>query len=177
MQKRDAKAVVAVSARMIDTSTAEILSAVTGNGESTRGGTSLVGAGGGGGNAGGGGYDMTSSNFGATILGEATHKAVDSVADQFDQVSAALPTRKREIAGVVADVSGGMLILNVGSKAGVKIGDTLVISRPVRTIKDPASGKVIKTITDKIGTATVTEAMPASARTAAPAARRTDSTR
>ena len=58
---------------------------------------------------------------------------------------------------MVADVSGGMLILNVGSKAGVKVGDTLDISRPVRTIKDPASGKVIKTITDKIGTATVTE--------------------
>ena len=157
VQKRDAKAVVAVSARMIDTSTAEILSAVTGNGESSRGGTSLVGGGGGGGDAAGGGFDMTNKNFGATILGEATHKAVDSVAEQFDQVSASLPTRKREIAGMVADVSGGMLILNVGSKAGVKVGDTLDISRPVRTIKDPASGKVIKTITDKIGTATVTE--------------------
>src|SRR5438067_673896 len=56
VQKRDAKAVVAVSARMIDTSTAEILSAVTGNGESSRGGTSLVGGGGGGGDAAGGGF-------------------------------------------------------------------------------------------------------------------------
>src|SRR5438105_1037210 len=143
VQKRDAKAVVAVSARMIDTSTAEILSAVTGNGESSRGGTSLVGGGGGGGDAAGGGFDMTNKNFGATILGEATHKAVDSVAEQFDQVSASLPTRKREIAGMVADVSGGMLILNVGSKGGVKSVDTLGIGRPVRTIRDPDRGWVV----------------------------------
>ena len=31
------------------------------------------------------------------------------------------------------------------------------ISRPVRTVKDPATGKVIKTITSKMGTATITE--------------------
>jgi hypothetical protein len=31
------------------------------------------------------------------------------------------------------------------------------ISRPVRTVKDPTSGKVIKTITNKMGTATITE--------------------
>jgi hypothetical protein len=31
------------------------------------------------------------------------------------------------------------------------------ISRPVRTVKDPTTGKVIKTITNKVGTATITE--------------------
>ncbi|HJY91569.1 MAG TPA: CsgG/HfaB family protein, partial [Candidatus Acidoferrum sp.] len=47
-----AKAVVAISARVINTSTAEIMAAVTGKGESTRSGTSLIGAGGGGGGGG-----------------------------------------------------------------------------------------------------------------------------
>jgi hypothetical protein len=37
------------------------------------------------------------------------------------------------------------------------VGDTLEVSRPVRTVKDPATGKVIKTIADKVGTATVIE--------------------
>lgn len=156
-QKRDAKAAVAVTARMVDTSTGEILAAVTGTGESKRSGTSLVGGGGSRGDAGGGAYDMTSKNFGDTILGEAVHQAVNSMAEQLDTKSAALPTHKVEVSGLVADVTGTTLILNVGSKAGVKVGDMLEISRPVKTIKDPSTGKVLKTISAKIGDAAVTE--------------------
>src|SRR5208337_4640275 len=137
VQKREAKAVVGITARMVDTTTAEILAAVTGTGESTRKGTSLVGAGGGGGNAAGGGYDMTSKNFGDTILGEAVHQAVTQMATQLDEKAEALPARKAEFSGLV--------------------GDTTEISRPVRTVKDPATGKVIKTITNQMGTATITE--------------------
>lgn len=157
LQKREAKAVVAITARMVDTITAEILAAVTGSGESTRKGTSLVGAGGGGGNAGGGGYDMTSKNFGETILGEAVHQAVTQTAAQLDQKADALPARKAEFSGLVADVTGNTIILNIGRNSGVQVGDSVEISRPVRTVKDPTTGKVIKTITNKMGTATITE--------------------
>ena len=157
VQSRNSKAVVAVTARMIDTSTAEILAVAEGNGESARGGTSLVGAGAGGGGGGGGAFDMSSSNFGATILGEAVHKAVDSLGQQLDDKAAAMPTHKIEISGLVADVSGNSLVLNVGSKSGVRLGDVLQISRVVRTVKDPATGKVIKSITNKMGDAKVTE--------------------
>ena len=100
---------------------------------------------------------MTSKNFGDTILGEAVHQAVNSMAEQLDTKTGAIPTRKVEISGLVADVSGTTLILNVGSKAGVKVGDTLEISRPVKSIKDPSTGKVLKTISAKIGNAAVTE--------------------
>ena len=155
--KHNAKAVVGVTARLVDTTTAEILAAVTGTGESTRSGTSLIGAGGGGGNAGGGGLDMSSSNFANTILGEAVHKAVDSMATQLDEKAAALPTRQLEVSGIVADVTGNTLVLNVGSKDGVKVGDVLDISRPVKTVKDPNTGKILRTITSKMGTATVTD--------------------
>jgi len=157
LQKREAKAVVGVTARMVDTTTAEILAAVTGSGESTRKGSTLVGAGGGGGNAAGGGYDMTSKNFGETILGEAVHAAVTQVASQLDEKAEALPSRKAEFSGLIADVSGNTIILNIGRNSGVQVGDTVEISRPVRTVKDPTTGKVIKTITSKMGTATVTE--------------------
>jgi curli biogenesis system outer membrane secretion channel CsgG len=157
LQKREAKAVVGITARMVDTTTAEILAAATGTGESTRKGTSLVGAGGGGGNAAGGGYDMTSKNFGETILGEAVHQAVTQMATQLDQKADALPARKAEFSGLVADVSGTTLILNIGRNSGVQVGDSIEISRAVRTVKDPSTGKVIKTITNKMGTATITE--------------------
>jgi curli biogenesis system outer membrane secretion channel CsgG len=154
---KNSKAVVAVSARMVNVNTGEIISAVTGNGESSRGGTSLIGAGGGYGGGGGGALDMGSSNFGNTILGEATHKAVDDMGAQLDASATKVPTNKLEVSGLVADVSGNTLIVNVGKKAGIKVGDVLDVSRPVRVVKDPATGKVIKSITDKVGSATVTE--------------------
>jgi curli biogenesis system outer membrane secretion channel CsgG len=152
-----AKAVVGITARLVNTSTGEILAAVTGTGESSRSGTSLIGAGAGGGSGGGAGLDMGSSNFGQTILGEAVKAAVGDAATQLDSKAATLPTVKVSVSGLVADVSGNTLIINVGSKTGLKVGDTLDISRQVRTVKDPATGKVLKAITDKIGSGTVTQ--------------------
>jgi curli biogenesis system outer membrane secretion channel CsgG len=152
-----AKAVVGVTARLINTSTGEIMAAVTGTGESTRSGTALIGAGAGGGSGGGAGLDMGSSNFSQTILGEAVGKAVTDTATQLDAAAGNLPTVKIVVSGLVADATGNTLIINVGSKAGVKVGDVLEVSRPVRTVKDPTTGKVLKTIADKIGDATVTQ--------------------
>jgi len=157
VQKRDAKAVCAISARMVDTSTAEILAAVTGDGQSKRSGASLVGAGGGGGAGGAGAFDMSSKNFGETILGEAVMQAVKSTGDQLDGKADSMPHHKAEVNALVADVSGNTLILNIGSRSGLQVGDKLEISRAVRTVKDPATGKVLKTVTNKIGDATVTE--------------------
>ena len=155
--KSESKAVVAVSARMVNTTTGEILAAVTGKGESSRGGTSLLGAGGGWSGGGGGGLNMGSSNFANTILGEAVRKAVDDTGAQLDSAVDKVPTIKLDVNGLVADVSGNQLILNVGKTAGVKVGDKLTVSRQVRVVKDPATGKVIKAVVDKIGEATVTE--------------------
>ena len=157
VQKQHAKAVVGVSARLIDTTTAEILAAVTGSGESTRGGTSLIG--GGGGNTGGTGvYDMSSKNFADTILGEAVRKAVDSLGSQLETQVVAMGTNKPEVvAGLVADVSDNTLILNIGSSAGIRVGESLEVSRATHTVKDPTTGQVIKTVSSKVGTATVTE--------------------
>ena len=100
---------------------------------------------------------MSSKNFAETIIGEAVIQAVTTTATQLDASAANLPTRKVEVSALVADVSGKTLILNVGSKTGLKVGDKLEISRAVRTVKDPTSGKVLRTITNKIGEATVTE--------------------
>ena len=154
---KKSKAVVGITARLVNTTTGEILAAVTGKGESSRSGTSLIGAGAGGGSGGVGGLDMGSSNFGQTILGEAVQAAVTDAATQLDTAAGNLPTVKVSVSGLVADVSGNTLIINVGSKTGLKVGDTLDISRQVRTVKDPATGKVLKAITDKIGSGTVTQ--------------------
>lgn len=153
-----ARAAVAVTARMINTSTAEILASATGRGESTRSGTGLIGAGGSSAGLGGAGLDMKSSNFANTILGEATSAAVTDVAKQLEQKSSALPTNVVQVDGLVADVaSDGTVTINVGSKDGVHVGDKLEIKRKVREIKDPATGKVIRRVEDTVGSITITD--------------------
>ncbi len=157
MGKKESKAVVAITARMVNTTTGEILAAVTGNGESSRSGLMLGGAGNNGYSGGGGAFNMSSSNFAQTILGEAVNKAVNDASTQLDDKAGTLPTYKATYSGVVADVSGNTLIINVGNKVGVRVGDVMQISRPVRTVKDPTTGKVLKTVTNQLGTATVTD--------------------
>ncbi len=154
-----AKAVVAVTARMIDTSTGEILASATGKGESARSGTMLGGGGAGTGGFGAGGASMGSSNFAQTIIGEATTKAVTELATNLDADSAKLPTIVAptvSVAGLVADASTADVIINVGSQAGVKVGDKLAVSRVVRVVKDPTTGKPLRSIENPVGQLTVT---------------------
>jgi len=70
------KANVAITARIIDTTTGEIMASAKGDGTSKRSGLLLGGAGGGGGGGGGGAIEFGASDFKDTILGEATEMAV-----------------------------------------------------------------------------------------------------
>ena len=164
-----AKAVVAVTARMIDTSTGEILASASGKGESTRSGTMLGGGGAGTGGFGAGGGGMTSSNFAATIIGEATTKAVTDLATALNADSAKLPTIAAPVAptvtvnGLIADASSNDIIINVGTAGGVKVGDKLAVTRVVRVVKDPATGKPLRSIEDSVGQLTITSVDASSA--------------
>ena len=155
--KREAKAAVGITARIINTDTGEILIVSTGKGESKRSGTTLLGAGGSSSGSGGGIVDMRSSNFSGTIIGEAVQQAVDSVSTQLQANANRLEARVVKIDGLVADATGGVLILNVGSKAGVKTGDKLIVMRTGREIRDPATGKVIRRIEETLGEVVITE--------------------
>src|SRR5258708_28927477 len=76
-EKRESKAEVAVTARLINTETAEILASCTGKGQSSRGGPSLLGAGAGGGSGGGAGIDSGASELGRTPFGRTGPSAAD----------------------------------------------------------------------------------------------------
>jgi curli biogenesis system outer membrane secretion channel CsgG len=69
------KATVAIAARMVDTSTGEIMAVAKSDGTSSRSGLMLGGAA----NHAGGGIEFGSSNFHDTVLGEATEIAVKGV--------------------------------------------------------------------------------------------------
>lgn len=156
VSRTESKAVVGISARVVNVDTGEILVAARGMGESVRKGTSLLGAGGGS-IVGGGAIDMTSSNFASTILGEAVSAAVAQLCTQLDEGAGKLPERAVVINGLVADASGGQLVLNVGSRAGLKVGDRLQVRRKSREIRDPATGRVLRSLDSLIGEVVITE--------------------
>jgi curli biogenesis system outer membrane secretion channel CsgG len=160
---KSSKAVVGISARMVSTETAEILAVASGTGESKRSGTSLLGAGGGTYNAGGGNIDLTSSNFANTILGEATNQATTALATQLKANVARIPAKTVTVDALIADVTGNTIIINSGSRAGVKVGDKFSVKRTGREIRDPASGKVIRRVEDNLGEIAITEVDEASA--------------
>lgn len=151
------KAIVTVDARLIDVDTGEILAADDGKGESSRSGTSLLGAGGGWGGGGGGNVDFSSSNFEETILGEAVKAAMQQLSAGLISDSDKVKERTIQVNGEVAFVQGGQVVLNVGSSAGLKVGDQLSIERVTQEIRDPATGKVLRRLTSQIGTVEVTD--------------------
>lgn len=146
------KANVVLDARLINTETAEILAVASGKGGSKRGGVSLLGAGSGS----AGGVDMNSSDFQQTIIGEATRQAVDEVTRQLASQSEKVQSTKIEVNGVVADVTENVLVLNVGKNQGLNVGDVVAIERVKKVVKDPATGQVLRTLTEALGTAKIT---------------------
>ncbi len=156
VQKQESRAVVTLTGRIVSTETGEVLAVASGQAQSSRSSTSMLGSGGYWGAA-GSALDMTSQDFSNTIMGEAVNSAVASMAKQFEGRAAQLPTHKVEIDGLVADVNGDQLILNVGGKLGLKVGDRLEVRRKSREIRDPATNKVIRRVEDRIGDVQITE--------------------
>lgn len=161
---KKSKCKVAIDAKIIDTNTAEILAAVNGSGMSKRGGVSLFGGGGSGWSGGSGSFDSGSSDFATSIAGEATLQAVDSIATQLEGMAAKIPDNQSvaaaNVQGKVADVTGTTCILNVGKTNGLAAGDNLQVERVFKTVKDPATGKVLKELTNTIAVINLTSVDP-----------------
>jgi curli biogenesis system outer membrane secretion channel CsgG len=154
---KNSKANVALTARLVDVDTGEILAVAEGKGQSARSSTSMLGGGGNWHGFGSGNVDFGSSDFQNTIIGEAVKAATDQLSTEVVADSPKLVARSIVVEGLVAAVDSGQIILNVGTKAGVKVGDQLNVERVTREIKDPATGKVIHRMTASVGVVRVTD--------------------
>ncbi|MGA9814625.1 MAG: CsgG/HfaB family protein [Terriglobales bacterium] len=154
---KKSKAIVSLTARMVDVDTGEILAVAEGHGESQRESTSLLGGGGNWHGFGNGNADFGSSDFQSTIIGEAVKAAVEKTSTEVIADKDKLVARTVVVEGLVAAVDGGQIILNVGSKAGVKVGDQLNVERVSKEIKDPSTGKVIRRMATSVGVVKVTD--------------------
>ena len=155
--RKKSKAIVGLDARIVNVETGEIMAVAEGKGESKRESTSLLGGGGSWHGFGGGNVDFGSSDFQQTIIGEAVHAAVDNMTSDLIAGNSKIEARKIEVEGLVAAVDNGLVILNVGAKAGLKVGDRLSIERVTHEIKDPASGKVIRRMSSQVGMIELTD--------------------
>ena len=157
IKKEEDKAVVAIDYRLIDAETSEVIATGEARGESVRKSSGIGGFGGAwGGGGGGGGIDMTSSNFGSTIIGEATQDCVNKLSDILNQQTTTMKKAVRPVEARVADVSGGTLVITAGSNDGVNVGDVFEVLKVVREVRDPATKEVLDTITQKTGEMTIT---------------------
>jgi curli biogenesis system outer membrane secretion channel CsgG len=154
---KESKANVMLDARLVDVDTAEILGVAEGKGESKRSSTSLLGGGGNWHGFGGGAADFGSSDFQQTIIGEAVKAATDQMTAGVIAAAPKLSARIIKVEGLVAAVDGEQIVLNVGAKTGIKVGDHMSVERVTSTIKDPATGAVLRKMTTKLGELEVTD--------------------
>jgi len=154
---KKSKAVVGIDARIVNIDTAEIMGVAEGKGESSRESTSLTGGGSNWHGFGAGHADFGSSDFQNTIIGEAVKLAVEQTSSELIADAPKLSARTISVSGLVAAVDGGQVVLNVGAKAGLKVGDQLNVERVTKEIKDPATGKVIRRLASPIGVVKITD--------------------
>jgi len=150
-KQKQSKAIVGLTARVVNVDTGEIIAAAEGMGESKRTSTSLTGGGGAWSGFGAGGVNFGSSDFQNTIIGEAVKLAVEKMSTAVIAERPRVQVRQVTVQGLVAAVTGGQVVVNVGTKAGVKVGDQLTVQRVSNEIKDPATGKVIRRLSSNIG--------------------------
>ncbi|HVA95268.1 MAG TPA: CsgG/HfaB family protein [Candidatus Dormibacteraeota bacterium] len=154
---KESKAIVQLDARIVNVDTGEILGVAEGKGVSKRSSTSLLGGGGNWHGFGAGAVDFGSSDFQQTIIGEAVKAAVDQMTSGVIDSAPKIQVRVIKVEGLVAAVDGGQVVLNVGTKTGIKVGDHMSVERVTSVIKDPATGAVLRKMTTKLGELEVTD--------------------
>ena len=158
-----AEVAVAITAEFIDTNTGQALASAGSRGVSQRTGKNLQS-----GNAASGGtggaVDMESSGFAQTMIGQATIAAVNELAKELEGESAKLPRwAPPPLRGQITDVSTANIVVNVGSAAGLKVGDELLVTRVVHVVRERVANQQVGTVEDQVGELTITSVKEESA--------------
>jgi len=154
IRSRKSRAFVEISANVFSITSAEVLAAFTAKGQSAGlGEITVIGARGPAKNS----MQMLSGDFLETLFPEATSNAIDQLASQLDQFADKIPRLHVAIDGLVAEVAGNTLTLNLGKRSGLKIGDRIEILRSTAALAAPPYPAALLPIPQHLGSATVTE--------------------
>lgn len=146
------EAVVELTARLVNTTTGEIIATAQGAGSADRGGgrvSTPFGSVGGGSRS----DDEIFSDAAETAVNELTAQLASAAPTIAASASSVLPV----VEAIVADVASGMVIINRGTGDGFRTGMVLSIERVTREVTDPSTGEVIRTITAPVGQIELTD--------------------
>ncbi len=129
---------VAFDLRIVDASSGQVVQTATEHEAITTSSISMTG--------GYSGMTLGGEKFNATPLGAATRRAIDHAVADIINAAAKVPWR-----GQVVDTEGKSVIINAGSKAGVKPGDRFFIEHPLKQLTDPATGEVLSERRQRLG--------------------------
>jgi curli biogenesis system outer membrane secretion channel CsgG len=154
MTRRKSKAYVNITARVLDMTSGEVISEFTATGESAKSGEVLIFQAPGHPES---AKDILDHEFTSSLLAEATRNAVEKIAGQLNSFAEKIPHPRIEMEGLVADVAGNSVTLNLGLKSGVRVGDKFAILHEVHPVADPKTGGSLPPVVEQISEATVTE--------------------
>jgi len=140
---------VTIDARLVDTTTAEIVAGVKGAGVKKQTNLGLV-------------YDWSAIGFGSdefykTNIGVALRDAITQVADGLSQKVYENAGPEGQLTGLIAYISGVKIYINLGSSDGIRPGMIFTVYRVLDVVKDPSTGEVIDEVSEPIAEISVTE--------------------
>jgi curli biogenesis system outer membrane secretion channel CsgG len=155
--------IVAITAEFIDANTGQVLITASSKGVSHRSGKNPPGGG-----EGSSGVpsaaNMESSAFAQTLIGKATTAAINELAKELEGENAKLPRwAPPPLKGEITDASTPNIVINVGSAAGLKVGDEMLVTRLVHVVRERVANEPVGTVEDQVGELTITSVLPDSA--------------
>lgn len=155
---KSTNAIVAIDARLVDASSAEIIASVTGKGNKRNTNLSVA-------------VDWEAIAFGSdefrsTNLGVAMREAVASAAGQLSEKAyntGGEPAGPEKLSGAVAYASGSRVIINIGSSSGIKPETVFVVRHVLDVVKDPTTDEIIDEVSEAVAEIKVTEVKEKSA--------------
>lgn len=149
---------VELAARLVNTTTGEIVTAAEGSGQEEQESRSTE--------VGSIGSDNRTNNT-DNLISNAAEKAIEQLVSELvgsrtantaspDATPVSAPSRST-LDALIADVSGSQVVINQGTQNGLQPGMVLSIERVEREVTDPETGEVIRTLTSPIGQIKLTD--------------------
>jgi len=150
LSTREEKSVIEMNYRMVRVETGEAMvgGVVRGEAKRTSNGSSSAGG------SGGSRHSNAAGNFEQTVIGEAVRDAVEKIEQQLNAQAARMQPKAQAVNGEVLSAAKGRIVINVGTKQGLVVGDRLRIEQVTFQGAD-SSGKHVK-LTEAVGYVTLT---------------------
>lgn len=149
---KSTKAIVAIDARLVDTTTAEIITSVTGRGEKPNTNVGLA--------INWNAIAIGSNEFRQTNLGIALRDAVTQVANGLASKAyngGGPDSGSLALTGTVFYAKDNKIIINIGSNDGVQQGMIFTVEHVIDVVQDPDTGEIVDRVTEPVAEYTVSE--------------------